>query len=151
MANHGKKYLEAAKKVDREKLYTPQEAIDLVLPVPLHRQKFRYRGFNQSYLMVDGWKTMAALDPLTAPLPPLRKDVLSRSKATASQTGLGRQQRLKNIKGAFKVRLPDTVHDRRVLVVDDVYTTGATVDECARSLLAAGAAQVDVLTLARAI
>jgi predicted amidophosphoribosyltransferase len=77
--------------------------------------------------------------------------VLSRSKATAPQTGLGRQQRLKNVKGAFIVRLPKTVHARKVLVIDDVYTTGATIDECARSLLEAGAAQVDVLTLARAI
>ena len=131
--------------------YWQREAIDLILPVPLHRQKFRYRGFNQSYLMVDGWKTMTALNPLTAPRTCLRTDVLIRCKATASQTRLDRQQRLKNIKGAFKVQLPDTVHDRRILVVDDVYTTGATVDECARSLLKAGAAQVDVLTLARAV
>ena len=77
--------------------------------------------------------------------------MLSRSKATAPQTGLGRKQRLKNVKGAFKVRLPETVHARKILVIDDVYTTGATVDECARSLLRAGATQVDVLTLARAV
>jgi ComF family protein len=131
--------------------YWQGEAIDLILPVPLHRQKFRHRGFNQSYLMVDGWKTMSALNPLAATHTHLRTDVLSRSKATAPQTGLGRQQRLKNVKGAFIVRLPKTVHARKVLVIDDVYTTGATVDECARSLLEAGAAQVDVLTLARAI
>ena len=67
------------------------------------------------------------------------------------QTGLGRQQRLQNVKGAFSVRLPEEIKDRKVLVVDDVYTTGATVDACARSLLKAGAAQVDVLTLARPI
>ena len=131
--------------------YWQDEAIDLILPVPLHRQKFRQRGFNQSYLMVDCWKTIAALNPLIAAHKHPRSDVLSRNKATASQTGLGRQQRLKNVKGAFRVRLPETVHARKVLVVDDVYTTGATVNECARSLLEAGAAQVDVLTLARAI
>jgi ComF family protein len=101
--------------------------------------------------MVDCWKTIPALNPFRASQPQLRTDVLNRSKATASQTGLGRRQRLKNIKGAFSVRLPDAVHARKILVVDDVYTTGATVDECARSLLAAGAAQVDVLTLARAV
>ncbi len=131
--------------------YWRGETIDLVLPVPLHRQKFRHRGFNQSYLMVDCWKTISALNPLTAAHKHLRTDVLHRNKATAPQTGLGRQQRLKNVKGAFSVRLPETVYARKVLVVDDVYTTGATVDECARSLLEAGAAQVDVLTLARAI
>ena len=131
--------------------YWQGEAIDLILPVPLHSQKFRYRGFNQSYLMVDYWKTIPALNPLTATRTHLRTDVLSRSKATAPQTGLGRQQRLQNVKGAFSVRLPKAVYARHVLVIDDVYTTGATVDECARSLLEAGAAQVDVLTLARAI
>ncbi|MBW2469298.1 MAG: ComF family protein [Deltaproteobacteria bacterium] len=131
--------------------YWQPEAIDLILPVPLHNQKFRHRGFNQSYLMVDCWKTIPALNPFRASQPRLRTDVLSRSKATASQTGLGRQQRLKNIKGAISVRMPDTVYARKILVVDDVYTTGATVNECARALLAAGAAQVDVLTLARAV
>jgi ComF family protein len=130
--------------------YWQSEAIDLILPVPLHGQKFRRRGFNQSYLMVDCWRAVAALNPLKAPPTRLRTDVLNRNKATASQTGLGRQQRLKNVKGAFSVRLPAAVHARKILVVDDVYTTGATVDECARALLAAGAAQVDVLTLARA-
>ncbi|MGD8611048.1 MAG: ComF family protein [Desulfobacterales bacterium] len=131
--------------------YWQHEAIDLILPVPLHNQKFRYRGFNQSYLMVDRWKTISALNPLAASHTRLETDVLSRSKATVPQTGLGRRQRLKNVRGAFSVRLPEMVYGRKILVVDDVYTTGATVDECARSLLAAGAAQVDVLTLARAV
>jgi ComF family protein len=131
--------------------YWQPEAIDLILPVPLYSQKFRHRGFNQSYLIVECWKMISALNPLATPNTLLKTDVLSRSKATAPQTGLGRKQRLQNVKGAFSVQLPEAVHARRILVVDDVYTTGATVDECARSLLAAGAAQVDVLTLARAI
>jgi ComF family protein len=130
--------------------YWQSEAIDLILPVPLHSQKFRHRGFNQSHLMIDCWKMISALNPLAAPNTRLKTDVLSRSKATAPQTGLGRKQRLQNVKGAFSMQSPETIHARRILVVDDVYTTGATVDECARSLLAAGAAQVDVLTLARA-
>lgn len=131
--------------------YWQHDAIDMILPVPLHRQKFRYRGFNQAYLMIDRWQTISAPNPLTASHTRLRPDVLTRRKATASQIGLDRQQRLNNVKGAFRVRLPKTVRERKILVVDDVYTTGATVDECARSLLEAGAAQVDVLTLARAI
>ncbi len=131
--------------------YWHPEAIDLILPVPLHNQKFRSRGFNQSYLMIDSWKAICSVKPVAAFNKRLRTDVLIRSKATVSQTGLGRRQRLKNIKGAFSVRLREAVNGRKVLVVDDVYTTGATVDECARSLLKAGAALVDVLTLARAI
>ncbi len=131
--------------------YWHREAPDLILPVPLHNQKFRSRGFNQSYLMVDSWKAIDRLNPLTACDKRLRTDVLIRSKATVPQTGLGRRQRLQNIKGAFSVRLPEAVKESKILVVDDVYTTGATVNECARSLVEAGAARVDVLTLARAI
>lgn len=131
--------------------YWQGEAIDLILPVPLHAKKLRFRGFNQSCLMVDSWKTICAPIPVAAPHQRLRTDVLHRCRATVPQTGLGRRQRLQNIKGAFNVRSPDTVKARKVLVVDDVYTTGATVNECARALLDAGAAQVDVLTLARAI
>ncbi len=82
---------------------------------------------------------------------PVKTDVLSRAQATLPQTGLGRQQRLHNIKGAFKVRIPEKVCGKKVLLVDDVYTTGATVNECARILLKAGAQIVDVLTVARAV
>ena len=131
--------------------YWHPDSIDLILPVPLHHKKFRYRGFNQSYLMVASWKSNSALKPLAAFNKRIRTDVLIRSKATVSQTGLGRHQRLKNIKGAFGVRLPEAVEGKRVLLTDDVYTTGATVNECAHSLLKAGAARVDVLTLARAV
>jgi ComF family protein len=131
--------------------YWRHDAIDLIIPVPLHNQKFRCRGFNQSYLMVASWKAMATAKPPLTHNQSLRTDVLIRNRATAPQTGLGRRQRSKNIKGAFSVRRPEAVKGKTVLLVDDVYTTGATVDECARMLLHAGAALVDVLTLARAI
>ena len=131
--------------------YWHPENVDLIIPVPLHSKKFRRRGFNQAYLMVDSCKAIPSLDELNAFSRHLDRDVIVRSRSTEPQTGLGRRQRLNNIKGAFSVRLPEAVRGRNVLVVDDVYTTGATVDECARSLLNAGAVQVDVLTLARAI
>lgn len=131
--------------------YGYHREVDLILPVPLHRQKFRSRGFNQSYLLIHSWKTISSVMPPPVFKRLVKTDVLLRTRATVPQTGLGRRQRLKNIKGAFSVRLPRAVEARKVLLVDDVYTTGATVDECARSLLEAGAAQVDVLTLARAV
>jgi ComF family protein len=128
-----------------------RQKVDLILPVPLHAMKFRKRGFNQSYLLIRRWKSISA--PLVDNVAglPVNTDVLIRSKATVSQTGLGRQQRLKNIKGAFRVRIPEKVIAKKLLLVDDVYTTGATVNECARVLLKAGAEQVDVLTAARAM
>jgi predicted amidophosphoribosyltransferase len=82
---------------------------------------------------------------------PVNTAVLIRDTATLSQTGLGRRQRLKNIKGAFAVQMPEKVIAKKVLLVDDVYTTGATANECARVLLKAGAERVDVLTVARAM
>jgi len=88
---------------------------------------------------------------ITLPDIPIETDVLIRTKATVPQTDLDRRQRFKNVKGAFSLRFPEKVYGKKLLVVDDVYTTGATVNECARTLLKFGAKQVDVLTLARAI
>ena len=127
------------------------EKIDLILPIPLHPQKFRSRGFNQSYLLIHSWKAVASAMHIALPDIPIHTDVLIRSKATVPQTGLNRRQRLKNVKGVFSLRFPEKIYDKKLLVVDDVYTTGATVNECARILLKFGAEQVDVLTLARAI
>jgi len=80
-------------------------------------------------------------------------DLLIRRRATPSQGGLGREARLRNVRGAFVVRpsRAGLVAGRNVLLVDDVLTTGATVGECVRVLMAAGAAAVDVLTLARVV
>jgi ComF family protein len=124
--------------------------IDQLIPVPLHPQKFRSRGFNQSYLLIHCWKAIARAMQISLPNISIHTDVLIRTKMTAPQTGLGRAQRLINVKGAFRVQSPEKVFGKKVLVVDDVYTTGATANECARLLLEFGAESVDVLTLARA-
>jgi ComF family protein len=124
--------------------------IDRLIPVPLHPQKFRSRGFNQSYLLIHRWKAIARAMQISLPNISILTDVLIRTRMTAPQTGLGRTQRFINVKGAFSVQSPEKVSGKRILVVDDVYTTGATVNECARILLECGAESVDVLTLARA-
>ncbi|MGD8882456.1 MAG: ComF family protein [Desulfobacterales bacterium] len=131
--------------------YWNKEKVDLILPVPLHLIKFRERSFNQSYLLIRSWKSISSQMADAVSDIPVNTDVLIRSKATVSQTGLGRQQRLTNIKAAFRVKIPEKVMAKKVLLVDDVYTTGATVNECAKVLLKAGAESVDVLTLARAM
>jgi ComF family protein len=127
------------------------EEVDLLLPVPLHPQKFRSRGFNQSYLLTRSWKAVADAMQITLPDIAVHTNVLLRTRATVPQTGLGRRQRSKNVKGVFSLRFPEKVYGKKLLVVDDVYTTGATVNECARTLLKFGAERVDVLTLARVI
>lgn len=113
--------------------------IDWVIPVPLHPLRHRSRGFNQAYLIARPWNKSVV------------RDVLQRRRPTAPQTGLGRKERLSNIRGAFAVRNPSVVDNKRILLVDDVYTTGATGIECARMLLKNGAAKVDILTVARAV
>jgi ComF family protein len=121
------------------------EAVDLILPVPLHRQRQRRRGFNQSELLVRAWSKRGR----SPGRPTIAAGVLVRVRRTASQAGLDRRQRESNIRGAFAVRRPEQVRGRHVLLIDDVITTGATAGECARVLTANGAARVDVLALAR--
>jgi ComF family protein len=121
--------------------------VDLVLPVPLHRRRLRRRGFNQSDLLLRAWRRHA----YASAVPPIRTGVLERTRTAAPQAGLSRRERESNIRGVFAVRHPEQVDGRHILLVDDVITTGATAGECARVLLASGAARVDVLALARVI
>ncbi len=120
-----------------------KQSIDLMVPVPLHIHRLRERGFNQALLLFAKWAESENIscDPL----------VLKRPQKTAPQTNLGRKERKKNIRGAFELLSPETIKGKRILLVDDVYTTGSTVNECARVLMKGGAAVVDVLTLARAV
>lgn len=114
----------------------------LIIPVPLHRRKLRERGFNQAVLLA---RTIAAKRLL-----PLDITSLARSTYTGEQTKLGREERDKNVQGAFTLRDRSRVRGERVILVDDVYTTGSTVRECSRVLLDGGAEVVVVLTAARA-
>ncbi|WP_272699434.1 ComF family protein [Desulfovibrio sp. Fe33] len=113
---------------------------DAVVPVPLHGRRLAWRGFNQSAEIARGLARRLKR--------PLLLDGLERTRNTPPQTSFGFKERQTNIKGAFAAN-PDRVEGRRVLLVDDVYTTGSTLRECARTLLHAGCAGVDVLVLAR--
>jgi ComF family protein len=116
---------------------------DLVIPVPLHRQRLRWRGFNQAALL--GFAVARKMDCM------LDVTTLARIRDTPPQTSQDSAHRRQNVRGAFAVTRPYRIVNRSLLLVDDVMTTGATLDECARTLLAAGARKVDVFTLARAV
>lgn len=123
------------------------EAEVLVVPVPLHSKKLRQRGFNQSELIT---RAALKLKPAIARLQ-LNAALLARRRETKSQIGLSRHQRRENIRGAFVVTKPDEMNGREILIVDDVFTTGTTVSECARILRRAGAAKIYVATVARTL
>lgn len=118
----------------------------LLVPVPLHRVRRRTRGYNQAEEI-----SRVALRELRDLPVEFRPKVLVRTRSTESQTGFTREQRRENLRRAFTVPDRASVSGRTVLLVDDVLTTGATADECARVLLRAGAKQVLVATVARAV
>jgi ComF family protein len=118
-----------------------------VIPVPLYRAKLRRREFNHAEVIARAAIKLSS-DTIRLRLCP---EVLVRKRKTPSQTGLTRHQRRENVRGAFGVAQAEVVKGREVLVVDDVYTTGATVSECARVLRRAGATKVWVATVARTL
>jgi competence protein ComFC len=115
--------------------------IDAVTFVPLYPARRRQRGYNQAEVLA-GLLAKSIRKPLL-------KYCLTRSKPTQSQTHLTARERATNVKDAFKIRWQSRLKGRRILLVDDVMTTGATANECARVLKAGGAAQVIVVTVAR--
>lgn len=116
-------------------------ACDAIAPVPLHRWRLLMRTYNQAALLANGLGKLSGK--------PVLVDVLKRHKPTPSQGGLDRKHRSRNVARAFTIAQRQCVAGRRILLIDDVLTTGATVNACARTLLEAGASAVDVLVLAR--
>ncbi|MBI5519607.1 MAG: ComF family protein [Desulfovibrio sp.] len=114
---------------------------DCLVPVPLHPRRLLSRGFNQSREIA---RLLAARRRL-----PILQGALSRVRRTTPQMELAREERAENIRGAFAARA-EVLEGRNALLVDDIMTTGATLEECARAMCAAGAKRVDVLVLARA-
>ncbi len=113
----------------------------LIVPVPLHRSRLRQRGFNQAVLLGRVLSRRISL--------PMVPDVLVRTRPTEPQIELSAAERRLNVKGAFAVGRGDHVAGKRILLLDDVMTTGSTMDECAKELKKAGAATVIAATIAR--
>jgi ComF family protein len=117
--------------------------IDMIMPVPLHTTRLRQRGFNQALLLAHRMSETHRI--------PLVYDNLIRSRPTRPQVELSGLERVRNVEGAFSLKRPGDVASKRVVLVDDVFTTGATMNECASVLKDAGADQVIAFTLARAV
>jgi ComF family protein len=121
---------------------TWQMPADLVLPIPLHPRRQRRRGFNQSFLLVDELQTRLDWN--------CRPGAIQRYRYTSPQTNLARDERLENVRGAFRAD-PVLVEGKRILLIDDVYTTGSTLSAAAEALLEAGAHSVSAYCLSVAV
>lgn len=119
------------------------ECCDLILPIPLHVKRLRERGFNQSLLLAQLFFPNC--------LEKISPDILLRVRHTVPQTTLSGSVRRKNLSAAFSVSQPSLVADKLICLVDDVYTTGATVNQCSRALIEAGAREIRVVTLTRVV
>jgi ComF family protein len=115
----------------------------LVIPVPLHIKRLRERGFNQSLILAHALEKKRQI--------PVNFSVLKRKIFTLTQTGSNRNERKQNIKGAFEITDRKIIAGKNIILIDDVYTTGATINECAKTLIKAGARKVSVLTLSRVL
>jgi ComF family protein len=122
--------------------YGFDDRFDLVVPVPLHARKLRQRGYNQSSCFATGLARELGLV--------CRDHLLVREKESDTQTRKTREERWQNVEGIFKVTVPQEVKDKRILLVDDVITTGATLEACATALLAIGCKEVSVAIIAAA-
>lgn len=116
---------------------------DWLVPVPLHWTRLFARRYNQAAVLAQALARAGA--------PPVAAECLIRRRRTPSQARKNAAARRRNVAGAFRVRKPGEVRGKRIVLIDDVLTTGATVEECARALKRAGAARVDVLALARTV
>ncbi len=116
---------------------------DYIIPVPLHRKRLQERGFNQALLLA---RTLCY--PWQDKIHP---DILRRSYPTVPQATLNGKERRHNLRGAFLVHTPQKVTGKKILLVDDVFTTGSTVNECSRVLRQTKAKSIEVLTLARSL
>jgi ComF family protein len=118
------------------------EEFDLIVPVPLHPKRKRERGYNQSELLARALAAQIAI--------PVDSRVLIRIRSTLPQIGLSDSQRLENVRNAFRCIHASRISKKRILLIDDVMTTGATVASAAQALMEAGCSRVSVLTAARA-
>lgn len=112
---------------------------DFMIPVPLHNRKLRMRGFNQSELIAQGLSEYLQI--------PVRNDILLRTRFTTPQKTLDPKERLQNMIEAFDIRNSREVNNKKILIVDDIYTTGSTIDACSAILLKAGCAKVYFVTV----
>jgi competence protein ComFC len=113
---------------------------DFLIPIPLHHLKKAERGYNQSFYLAKGISSVYEI--------PVKNNIIKRKRFTPSQTQLNLKQRKENVEGAFSVHKKNTLHEKNIILIDDVITTGSTISECGKILKEAGAKNVYAITSA---
>lgn len=113
-------------------------SIDLIIPIPLHKEKIIKRGYNQAFYIAKGISEVIDV--------PIRNDVIIKCKHTRSQTRMGRIERIRNVLDSFQLMDKNGISGRHILIVDDVLTTGATIEACARKLMEADNIKISIVT-----
>ena len=127
--------------IKNTKIYSFLESYDIIMAVPMHKNKRAVRGYNQSELIA---KEIAKTSNVH-----FEKNVLVKNKNTKVQSTLTKNQRQENVKGAFEVKNKQIIKDKNIILLDDIYTTGSTVNECSKILKKAGAKNILVITIAK--
>ncbi len=124
-----------------QKEYLKKEYYDIIIPVPISRKRLKQRGYNQSYLIAKELAKMLNIE--------LDNRILQKTKNNSAQSVLNKIEREHNVNNVYKLFNNKNIIGKRILLVDDIYTTGSTVNECSKILKMAKVERVDVLTLAK--
>ena len=124
-----------------QKTYLQFDFYDIIVPVPISKKRFKYRGYNQSLLFAK--EIAKTLDVK------LEKNLLVKQLDNKAQSTLSKEKREKNVKNVYKIKTSKNVANKNILLIDDIFTTGATVNECSKILREAMAQKIDVLTIAK--
>ena len=127
--------------MNNEKLYGFLKKYDIMIPIPISSSRKRERGYNQSEILARKISKMAGI--------PIEMQVLKKEKHNQPQSSLNKQQRRENVKNVYKVQNELKIQDKKILLLDDIYTTGSTANECARILKIANCQMVGILTIAK--
>ena len=117
------------------------KSYDIIIPVPMYKKKKQLRGYNQTELIARKIAEILKIE--------IDTNILIKHRNTSMQSSLGKEERLKNVQNAYKIQNKEIIIDKKVLILDDIYTTGATVKECRNMLLLAGAKEVGIFIIAK--
>ncbi|MFR2196198.1 MAG: ComF family protein [Clostridia bacterium] len=123
------------------KKYVQFEIYDIIIPVPISKKRNKERGYNQSFLIA---REIAKNEKVK-----LKNNVISKVKNNNTQSKLNKEERAENVKNVYKITNNKEIIDKNILLIDDIFTTGATLNECSKMLKQAGTKKVDVLTIAK--